>query len=294
MKRTILTHVGTSLFGSEAFTRTYSTSQARNLQCKLQTDPWYDTKKDEPACRAALITGLRDYWESDADDWKRRHASPAEIASLSLLNLQPGDRVVLVSSDTRAGSFCAHLIRESLNELRRLPFSTEQIDLPPVRRLEGVETQDGKAFVDSGLPAYMNLIADERQGLAGDIDHLSAEHVQILFNITGGYKGLIPFAMIAAQLLASHPTRKVASELVYYHEEGSQVIEVNAFFPLVWAKLRDIYPRIERLCKYPGSTESRQMCSDKEMRPYCTANGTPNALAVALYNLIRTLGWIGS
>jgi hypothetical protein len=295
MKRTILTHVGTSLFDARAFTRIYPREAGRRLKEQFQRNQKYDGKDVEQACRDALIEGLEDCWGAGIDPWKSRQDSPAEIASLSLLELQPEDRVVLVSSDTNAGSFCAKLIRESVNELRHLPFSEQKIVLPPVSRLEGVETQDGKAFVASGLPSYMKLIARERKALDPHIQAQGAAHVCIRLNITGGYKGLIPFAMIAAQLLASHPTRKVASDLVYYHEEGEQFIEVNGFFPMDWTKLTDMYPRIKKLCEYPDSVESREMYeSDEEMHPYGDAKGHPNVLAYALYYLIRDLGWLGS
>lgn len=294
MKRTILAHVGTSLFDARAFTRIYPRRKAGELKEQFQRTPGYDGKDVEQACRDALIEGLKDCWRAGIEPRKSRHESPAEIASLHMIGVQPGDRVVLVSSDTHAGTFCAQLLRECLNELRHLPFSTPDLDVPPVSRLTGVETQDGQAFVANGLPAYMKLIAHERKNLDTEPGTQNYDHVPLLFNITGGYKGLIPFAMIAAQLLASHPHYNIATKLVYYYHEGAHFIEVNTFFPLDWGKLRDIYPRIEHMCKPGGNTRERVPHNDKKLHPYCDESGQPNALAYALYYLIRDLKWIGS
>jgi hypothetical protein len=392
MPRFVITHVGTTAIECEAIKRRQNAPRDYERLERLILNNQQRTERLVEEWSEALQTGLRAIWNDPqrterSDQFGR---SPAEIASLYALDLQPGDQVVLFHSDTRAGEFCAELLRRCLvsasqantgaetsdsnpratlrqllldhfdiSELQNLCFdlgidfenlpgmgradkareliayaerhgrlselvaecrrlrpqiawpdeapplgqkqnSAAQEDansafrpaglvVAPLERLPGVEVSTGKNFVSDGLPSYMQSIAAVRQRMTGGD--------QLYFNVTGGYKGLVPFAVLAAQLLSTRPDpeERISTEIVYLAEETTELISLTAVLPTDWNKLKGIYPFIQILVDYAGSTRARAIV-DEELQPFQDLKrpGYPNALALTVYHLGKDLGWFES
>jgi hypothetical protein len=227
-KRTIVTHVGISLLNARAFTSEYNGIDT--LKDNLLHDPWYDTTKVEQKCRKALFDGLKDCWGDGSEPWRSRQDSPAEIASLSLLNLQPGDRVVLFYSETAAGQFCAHLLehllRQNLAPGSAYPFCSPEMTVE-CKEIKGVRiigdggntliTQNNRDFVRVGLVNYVQAVYKLYRVADG-----------IIFNVTSGYKGLIPIARDLSLLLTTHSRdgldNPIRIEMCYLYETSDDLV----------------------------------------------------------------------
>lgn len=249
MSRTIITHVGTT-----TLTRIEQTPRGRQLVERLNTmfaggnNP---PEADLTASVTALTTHLHYLWTevwngtSAEDQRERRKVLPAELASLSLLALQPSDRVVLLASETPEGRFCAwvleRLLRLSADTtlLERLLTATHPIapDFPTCTsdhlslveiaglrvhadsRFDNHQPATAAIFVRKGLVHYVDAIWDIYNGVD--------RGQKLVFNVTGGYKGMIPIARDVAMLLADHHRTVDATftcELCYLYEESSELI----------------------------------------------------------------------
>ncbi|NJN66281.1 MAG: hypothetical protein HC884_06000 [Chloroflexaceae bacterium] len=300
MSRVVITHVGTSALKCAAIKR--GDTRPSDYEQKVQEISGSEERAGPrlpgwleallPEWQQALREGLCAVWNDARRDvnWKRNQ-SPAEIASLTMMSLQRGDRVVLVSSDTNAGQFCASMLHHGLATVPAgtcdaRAFRPDDLEVPEVVVLPGVETKDGSRFVAEGLPQYMRLVAAER-------NRMHAERDTLHFNITGGYKGIIPFAVLAAQLLGTHPYHRLSTEVVYWHAASSAtLISLGPHLPMDWEKMKALHQGICTLVEHPGSDLAREL--DERWNPYrlTTSESHPNALALTVYHLLNDLGWV--
>jgi putative CRISPR-associated protein (TIGR02619 family) len=207
-----------------------------------------------------------------------------------LLEIQPADRIVLVSSDTAKGKLCADLLCDVLKS-HVLGFGTQDVE---VSSLPGVETRKGDTFVENGLPAYMSIIARERLRTTMDEHGNQTTHHfdRLLFNVTGGYKGVIPFAVIAAQLLGTHDRDPVPTDVVYVHEEGQNPIALAPLLPIDWNELRGVFEDICTLVECHDTDEARALDAQR-LKHYRDPSdpGKPGTLAQVVYCLSTELQW---
>lgn len=120
---------------------------------------------------------------------RHRIVAPAEVASLWEMKADAtqGDRAVLLYSDTPEGPICARALQRYLAETK-----IARCDDPgDIHCVEGLTTDDIQAFGDRGIP---NLAGAIRQ----HIDRARNAELQPIVNVTGGYKGMTPFATLAA------------------------------------------------------------------------------------------------
>src|SRR5436309_8910848 len=109
MSRTIITHVGTSTLNEQGILKGYTGLKRLRDILEANRTP-SDTELNQCIDEAART--LKRIWTGPATLQGRRAQSPAEIASLSLLKPQAGDkknkgdRVSLLHSDTPDGRFC--------------------------------------------------------------------------------------------------------------------------------------------------------------------------------------------
>ncbi len=393
MSRFVITHVGTTAVECEAINRRQNAPRDYERLVHLILNNQQRTERLVEEWSEALQVGLRAIWSDPqrTDRAEQFRRSPAEIASLYALDLQPGDHVILFHSDTTAGAFCAELLRRCLassppasvvaetgdsnsravlrqlltdffsdSELRTLCFdlnidyeslpgmgkadkarevvvyakhhgllsvlvvecrrlrphvawpdvsqvsplgqkqsSTVREDtnssfrpvglvVAPLERLPGVEVSTGKKFLADGLPFYMQSIAAVKIAM----DKEQEWEKQLYFNVTGGYRGLVPFAVLAAQLLSTRPEERVVTEIIYLHEQSTELVNLTAALPLDWKRVNALYPFIQILVDYPGSTRARAIV-DEELQPFQDPKkpGYPNALALTVYHLGKELGW---
>lgn len=189
----------------------------------------------------ALVQCLKEAW--NAKKHKRRDVQSAEISSIRELKLQAGDEIVLFASDTVLGCLCAVLIRDLLltgafQDIANSNFSNvpnpNAIYIHPIERIEGLEVKDkDKQFVSVGLTNYFGKV---KALYAGARDHNKivsedAAKKELVFNVTAGYKAMIPFASILAMLLGSicnlTNDPDVICKLFMYYEDGGYPIELH-------------------------------------------------------------------
>lgn len=239
MSRIIITHVGTSVLQCAAFARA---QQLERLKQDL-TQKGKERTADLDTYVASLQTGLANTWKTTTDGWRRRQDSPAEIASLNLLGVQDST-VVLLHSDTPAGRFCARLLEKVLQQdigreagypacipatgctVRTVQINDMHVNEQYQRSSwwEGfrhghadrrTQQTEQDVFVRKGLVNYIRTIV-------GFYRELLPTGGELLFNVTAGYKGMIPVARDLTLLLEAH----------YREWRTRQANRAEAFAPL--------------------------------------------------------------
>lgn len=234
MKRAIITHVGISALSCEAL-RLHAAFDIDRLRDDLLADT---ARSDQlKLCVENLADGLSDTWSAQRKFrlTDRRYESPAEIAALSLIKVESTDDVVLVHSATAAGRFCADLLVHVL-ESSTISAVGEYPRCKPgqmwKREVKGLQISDDSArdprSVAEGKTSFVGL------GVASYISHVWEAYARLLksggeliFNITGGYRGLVPVAHDVAILLATHgasQTPPVTVRMGYLFQTSSELI----------------------------------------------------------------------
>jgi len=182
---------------------------------------------------------------------------PAELHSLHRLGAGQSakDRVILVCSHTNTGCFCGKLLYYVLRAKSKL--FPKGLDVPEIEILNGVETVNNRAFVDEGLPKYANIIAQAYKTMQED------KYESIIFNVTGGYKGIIPFATMTAHLLNAFARQRLSrddvAKVAYVHEESINPIELLPNLPLEWDGDYGLEERYGALSERTDRTATEEM-----------------------------------
>jgi len=135
----------------------------------------------------ALETELEKYLNVNMDDTAKQRALSAEINTLSRLGVGKGDRVALLSSDTGNGQLCSKAVRRCLINW----YGLKDKDVSIVR-IEGMQVVDEKAFKEKGLKNLVSKIIDIKES--------NQDSYEVIFNPTGGYKGVVPFVSIIGMI----------------------------------------------------------------------------------------------
>ena len=132
----------------------------------------------------------------------------AEIASLLKMDLnKEQDRVVLLFSDTPGGAVCARANAIYINEYLAKCELGNGSD-KDVRKIDGLEVKDPDKF-KRALYKLIDVIKEFQT------DQYSSNY-DVLFNITGGYKGAIPYISMYAFV--------EGNKIVYFHADGELLI----------------------------------------------------------------------
>jgi hypothetical protein len=249
MSRTIICHVGTSLLNCSATKINDPFGHVRN------DSGFVDMKKFLPQLEANYDQIRNDAVEkfsrSITHEWsdtsreasQHRGASPAEIASLAImsppLTLGPQDRVVLAHSDTLQGKLCSDVVEAAL-----------AIDAGPgfpqccaeSEKIEGLKVEPGTrgdpektraSFIRDGLSSYAIIVGKEFDKFEQRPLEPDGSRHQLVLNVTGGYKGLIPMArdlsLILTGFAQSNGGYLVDISLAYLFETSPQSIVYDAF-----------------------------------------------------------------
>ena len=178
------------------------------------------------------LTGL---WESTEPKYtvdggrRKRMYSPGELASLSLFDLGPEDKIVLLYSETGEGAFCAAVLEQLLRAGVGVPAGV-QVDK---RMIEGLQVEDLRRFTDEGVVNYVQVI----DRIVADQD----KDTQVIMNITGGYKGVAPIATIVAL--------ELGVEVCYLYEESDELLylpplEVEFGYSMLFTGYQNIMEQI--------------------------------------------------
>jgi hypothetical protein len=250
------------------------------------------------ACVEIAREALTRIWNGPAPPRRKREQSPAEIASLSLIKPQPGDHVVLLHSQTPDGAFCARVLMQVLQRNDIAPGTDypfhNKVDLVEVRGLrisDSVVEASKDEFVREGLVGYVNAVWEQYAK--------PTRGSEIIFNITGGYKGMILVARDLALLLTAHSRDidpRFTCKVCYLYQDSSDLIIYGALpVQFIWnRRLKEFLNR----APYPHGAPSANLSlgENPEWIPFFEAvPGQPTHMrrsalgevTLALYNKLR-------
>jgi len=216
----VITTVGTSFIeklgmenvkdhdGSFVENSIYNPDLSRNIleRCKKQSTEEAEAyfSADNHLMKQALECLIKNLTDPDT------HAkfATAEIASLWKIGLKKNDRVVLLYSDTPEGVFCARVNAMFISQSKMARCELGHDADKDVRKVAGLKIKDEKEFKDMGL-----------KNLEKIIDELVKNQEVWILNITGGFKGVVPWASIFAW--------NNNGIIAYIFEESDQMIYVG-------------------------------------------------------------------
>lgn len=109
----------------------------------------------------------------------------AELKSLLRMKITAQDLVQLICTDTEAGILCGKIIQGFLQN--EIGCEVQFV------KIEGLQVHDARLFRNLGVRKYL-------EQLLVTYDKYQYSH-QILMNLTGGFKSVIPYSTIASMLL---------------------------------------------------------------------------------------------
>ena len=170
----VITTVGASLF-------TNYRKENRDIDVHI------DAIEDKAAGEYQAYTDRIDRIKSSIADYLKdghHDSASAEIDSLMKISKMHKDiTVYLLSTDTISSRIASELLKELLASKGFKVNFNEKQDV-----ISGLQVNDSKAFMMEGLSNLINRI----NGIA------DGYYENIIFNITGGYKGIIPYMTILA------------------------------------------------------------------------------------------------
>lgn len=180
----------------------------------------------------AVSKSLSGYMESLGPDTNIAHKKsegseylPAELSNLYIHYAtrsagDAGDAVVLLASDTAAGLLCAEALRSYLTNgsckggWQRDLIS--KIDHVEAEAVPGLNPNNKSAFVQTGLASFAEMVR-------GYVEDPAYSRWNIALNLTGGFKGVIPYTTLLSGLF-----RDNAPSLQYLFEHSSEIITIPA------------------------------------------------------------------
>jgi len=190
----VITTVGTSIF-------------TNYLDRKKDIEPHYKSIKELPHKEWGDRRSRIDIIKKSVLGWAKNNSkASAEIASILKIkeNFKDDLEVYLLATDTIVSRLAAEIIEEVLLDDGdiRVMFN------PQSDVIEGLQVEDYKSFVETGLRKLVKRIEQ--------IINYYPDNV--IFNITGGYKGVIPYLTILGQINRC--------EIVYIYEETETLITI--------------------------------------------------------------------
>lgn len=208
MSKLIITTVGTSVIGNKLYPNKFEKNYIKELT---------EDKKLRPEIRSMIIDRTVENIIQNVSNNLPKNMWSAEISSIKAfkfnkdLGLNEEIVIALFSTETEDGKFCAEVNKKVLDKLGWCKV------LDPIP-ITGLKTKSkskpneavSKNFLEVGL-----------QKLNEEVDKLlkNPDYTQNYFNITGGFKAVIPIATIIAF------EREMS--LIYLYEESDDLIVMN-------------------------------------------------------------------
>ncbi|NEQ98804.1 MAG: putative CRISPR-associated protein [Cyanothece sp. SIO2G6] len=154
-----------------------------------------------------------------------RYPLSAEIHSLVRMNVDKGDRVLLLASDTDEGYCCALAVAHYLEHYwPGINVVTE--------RITGLQVTDAQQFQSEGVVGFVRRILAEIQAYGQNV----------ILNPTGGFKALVPYTVLIGMIKGI--------ECRYIFEQSSTLLELPPL-PLEFQRsrfdaYRSLFEAIER------------------------------------------------
>lgn len=187
----VITTVGTSIFSNYNEKHPHDKLKIELLDRKYSEDEAVINRKKKEK--------IQKWIEREPD----KASISAEIKSLTKLQQERKEEleVYLITTDTNSSYLAAEIVKEYFD-------SENDFNLKSIRRIKSLQVKDRTLFTKEGFP---NLIYSINSIAEGYFDNM-------IMNITGGYKGIIPFLTIFASINNI--------ELVYIYEESSELISI--------------------------------------------------------------------
>ncbi len=146
------------------------------------------------------------YWNLDNNILLNTAAS-AEISSI--LKIKDTGVVYLIATDTILSCLAAKIIAFTLNGFKKEDGTILNVSFDPnVDVVTGLRVDNAQQFQDIGLPKLIEKLVD-----------LGINNEEIMLNITGGYKGVIPYLTIIGQLFKN-------VYIMYLYEKSDKIIKI--------------------------------------------------------------------
>ncbi len=140
--------------------------------------------------------------------------------------------IILIATDTLKGYIVAEVLKEYFKN-NNFDGKIEKVNFSEDNVIEGLNVEDGDSFVKDGLLNLFDFLKNFGE------ENLGMNNV--LFNISGGYKGVIPFLTIIAQIYRVP---------LFYTYEKSEVLITIPQLPInidwsVFIKYRDLIEKLK-------------------------------------------------
>lgn len=188
--RVVLTSVGTSII----------TNINRDLIKEISQYSWESNGKDIKKLEDELKSKLNQN-NFNSEEFKTKIS--AEINSLNKMKLQKDDLIVLISTDTADGRISAELLKIIISN--SLSISEDNIKIERVKKLNVLNS---KEFREEGIKNLIELVNSYIEDKKYSYD--------IVINQTGGFKGVVPFLTMMAQIMGK--------KSVYIFERSNELI----------------------------------------------------------------------
>lgn len=234
-KNTILNSQGNTTM-ARLILSTTGTSLATNIVNKLNLD-----KSEKDALRTILFQNsnwdtdintlestIKDYLKKNPasyEDTENRKKLSAELKSLEYLKINNQDELALIATDTAPSRFICELLKSLLVKIYSIKENQIQI-----LRIKGLQTHNAKIMRNQGLK---NLIG-EVQNIIKDNSYR-----EIICNVTGGFKGVVPFITILSMLYKA--------KTVYVFESSEELIVLP---PLPFSFDLDLFEKVKPALQY--------------------------------------------
>jgi len=264
MKRLIFTLVGVSLLDEKKKLLGTGIGFERNLctiQNQINIDAIIENNGILNDCKKQVLEKLKQ--ENLRDNLTKFSAEIASLYKLEALN-NGDDKVILIVSETPEcafsgiviGKFIVYKLTEEQNcdsiSFRKVNdvFSCGNVE---IKIIEGLQVKKGREFASRGIKNLFTFVSNK-------IEEEGAFYDEVIFNITGGYKGTIPYLTLFGMLYQEREIKgkKIKPLIKYLYEESDDIITLPNFpiaFDLpTWRDYRGLIKTMELLEKKQAET----------------------------------------
>jgi len=226
MIRRIITTVGTSIIGNfkqknSESPRIKDFDQLENTSLK----DWENHPEKIERCKSELTKFLQ----------KDKDKASAEVKSLGKIIAQyvqyPDDKIeiYLLATDTILSRMAAEVIRDYYDGKQNVLFS------PDEHIINGLQVKNSKELGEKGFANLINAVQKIKDKKAID----KKEEIQLILNVTGGYKAIIPILTILGQVM-NVPVN-------YIYEDSDALIEIEKMpIGIDWGIAEELTPYIDK------------------------------------------------
>ncbi len=259
MKRLIFTLAGVSLLDEEKELLGVGSGFKANL-CEIRNHQNIDAIIEKNEILKKLKTQVLDALKGEKIRDELTKFS-AEIASLYRMNAldNNNDKVILILSQTPEcifsgvvnGKFIIYKRTQNRNwnsiifQKSNDVFSCGNVE---IKIIAGLQVKNGREFVSEGIKNLFTFVSNK-------IDNEGAFYDEVIFNITGGYKGTIPYLTLFGMLYQEREIKgkKIKPLIKYLYEESKDIITLPNL-PIVfdlptWRDYRGLIKTIDSLDK---------------------------------------------